>query len=599
MNETTNDKILGQVMEKVGANGILTSYEALLLSLQLLGWAKMSRSGELREELTIQQRSYADPNWLTKVGDELIKISDTLRLAYANWNTPSRLTPSLLLAAVDLCIRLAETGMIDTFDPTDSFVQYLGKDASEYAIPPELADVMTNLAMIEPHSSVYTPWLNSIQLASRAAKRGASVYMETMRVPLLPSLIGVFAKGQIIFAHGDPIREPSAVEGGELTKFDVCLAFPQIGLRYTSEVVDRDLYGRFGEQHTNSGTLLSIWHIMAQTRGRVVIVVPHSLLFSAGYERAMREELLRKGIIEAVIAMPSGLLSYNNLSFALLVLNMSASRKSIRFVNADDDRFREPISKARAKLIDIEGIIARATGSLTDELVAEMSTDDVLANDTMLLVSRYVLSESTRKTEHLLSLSSIRKLGEIVSILRPMPTISSDKAVKAWEVGTTDLPEFAYIAQPTKEVRIDPDTSLNNLQLFLQPLDIVVIIKGSVGKVGIVPENVPPPGEGGWIVGQSAVILRVIDHRIMSPKVLCVYLRSPIGKELMEGIAVKGATISLIHQRELRQLQVVIPSKKDAVEVGNVLDEQARIQLEIEDLRTQQAELAKLFWTLD
>jgi type I restriction enzyme M protein len=597
MNDTTNERILGQVMEIVGANSPLTNFETMTFSLQLLGWAKMSQAGEMKGALRMQQSAYADPNWLMKTWDALAKRSDILNAAYSNWKMPMRLSPSLMGAAIDLCLRLAETGMLAKFDPTDCFSQFFGKESGEFSLPSELADVMTTLANIEPSTSVYTPWNNSIQLAVRAARLGANAYVESIREPLLPALISMFVNGQIEVAQGDPIRDPSAVERGKLRQFDICLAFPPIGLRYTPDVLERDLYGRFRER-TNSGTVLAIWHIMAQTRGRAVIAVPHSLLFSPGGDRSIREELLKRGLIEAVIAMPSGLLAHTNLSFALLVLNISEPRHSIRFVNAEDERFREPISKARAKLIDIEGIVARATGSLTDELVVETTTAEVFANDTMLQVNRYVLPESTRKTECLLASSQTKQLGEIVSILRPMPT-SSDGAVRAWEVGAADLPEFAYIAPPTKEIGIDSATIQRNKHLFLQPLDIVMIIKGSVGKVGIVPMEIPPPGKGGWIAGQSAVILRVTNHDIMDPKSLAVYLRSPLGRELLDGIAVKGATIPLIQQRELQRLPVVIPPKKDSAEIGSILDEQASIQQEIEDLRSRQVKLAKQFWTLD
>lgn len=599
MNDTTNDKILAQVMDIVGANSPLTNYEALTFSLQLLGWARMSQTGEIKDELKIhriQQVPYGDSSWILKVWNEFANMPNRLGIAFRR--EPSRLEPSRIRAAIDLCIHLAETGVLDKFDPTDCFSQVVGKEAGEYSLPSELAEVMTALGRIEPLTSVYAPWNNSIQLAVRAAKLGATAYVESIREPQLPALISIFVDGAIDISQGDPIQAPSAVEGGKLRKFDTCLAFPPIGMRYAPDVLERDWYSRFKER-TNSGTVLAVWHIMAQTSGRAVIAVPHSLLFSPGADRSIREDLLRRGLIEAVIAMPSGLLSHTNLSFALLVLNMKESRKSIRFVNAEAGRFREPISKARAKLIDIEGIISRATGMLIDELVVEATTEEVIANDTILQVNRYVLPESTRKTEQLLASSLTKQLGEIVSILRPMPTTSNDDAVKAWEVGAADLPEFAYIAPPTKEVGIDSATIQRNKHLFLQSLDIVMIIKGSVGKVGIVPMDIPPPGEGGWIAGQSAVIMRVTNHDIIDPKALAVYLRSPLGRELLDGIAVKGATIPLIQQRELQRLPVVIPPKKDAVEIGNILDEQASIQQEIEELRSRQVKLAKQFWTLD
>lgn len=597
MNNTTSEKILYQIMD-VFKTSSLMNYESMTFSLQLLGWAKMSQLGVLKGALKIQERAYTDPNWIMKVWDELSKRSETLKAAYSNWKMPSRLEPARLGTAIDLCIRLAETGMLNNFDPSDCFTQIVGKEAGENSLPPELADIMTSLARIEPSTSVYTPWDNSINLAVRAARLGAEAYIETVREPLLPALISMFVDGRIEVVHGDPIREPSAVEEGKLRKFDTCLAFPPIGIRYAPKDLNRDWYGRFREQ-TNSGTVLAVWHIMAQTSGRAVIGVPHSFLFSPGSDQNARKELLKEGLIEAVIAMPSGLFVHTNLSFALLVLNMSKPSQSIRFVNAEAHRFREPISKARAKLTDIEGIFTRATGTLTDEFVKEVSTEDVLANNTMLQVNRYVVPESIRKTEQLLASTQTRPLGEIVSIIRPMPTTSSDDAVKALEVGAADLPEFAYISPPIKDVKIDPATAQRNKHQFLQPFDIVLIIKGSVGKIGIVPKDIPQSGEGGWIAGQSAVILRVTNPDLINPKALAVYLRSPLGRELLDGIAVKGATIPLIQQRELQQLPIIIPKIKEAAKIGNILDEQASIQREIEKLRAHQANLSKQIWSLD
>lgn len=598
MNDTTNEKILEQVMDIVGPNSHLTNYEALIFSLQLLGWARMSQTGKLRDELKIQriqQVPYSDSSWLKNVWDELANMPNRVGLAFSK--VPSRLEPSLIRAAIELCVRFAETGVLDKFDPTDCFYQVLGREAGEYTLPPELADVMIALAKIESDNSVYTPWDNSLQLTARATKLGAAAYMETVIEPQLPALISMFVDGEVKIVHGDPISKPSAIEGGKLRQFDTCLAFPPIGRRYAPEISERDLFGRFRER-TNSGTVLAVWHIMAQTRGRAVIAVPNSILFSPGADKLVREDLLNRSLIEAIIAMPTGLLAHTNLSFALIVLNMSSPRQTIRFVSAEGNRFREPISKARARLIDLEGIVARASGTLKDELVVDVPTEAVFANDTILQVSRYVLPESKRRTDKLLASSPTQKLGEIVSIIRPMPTTNNDNAVKAWEVGAADLPEVAYIAPPTKKVGIDPATAQKSKHQFLQPLDIVLIIKGSVGKVGIVPNDIPPQGEGGWVIGQSAVLLRVNDPNIIDPRALALYLRSPLGQELLKGLAV-GATIPLIQQRELQRLPVVIPDKKEAAEIGNTLDEEAKIQREIEKLRTRQTELAKRIWALD
>lgn len=597
MNDSKNERILQQVMDIF--RGPIPAHDSLVFSLQLLCWAKISKDNHMPDGLKIQARPFADPHWVRDVWSDLGQRSGIIGAAYSGGKIPARLEASRLGAAIELCMHLSETGVMDSFDPSESISQIVGRDIGEYFLPVELIHAMTTLAGIGQGSSVYCPWDSCAQLAAQAAKMGASAYVETANDPMLPALVSMFAAEGIEIAHGDPIREPTAVEGGKLRQFDTCVSFPPLGLRYTAEVIGRDWYNRFQDRRS-SGAVLAVRHIMAQTTGRALIAVPYSLLFSPGGERALREDLIKQEAIEAVISMPSGLLVNTNTSFALLVLDMRSQHKTIRFINAESDHFREPIprARARARLVDIEGIISRVDGAITDSFVAEVHVDEVVRNDYILQVNRYVLPEWQRKIEDILAASKTRHLGDIVTLVRPMPLASGDDIINALEVVTADLPEMGYIPPPTKDVQIDRTSALRR-QLFLRPYDVLLIIKGSVGKVGIISETVPEPGEGGWLAGQSAVVLRVDDPKELDPRTLAMYLRSPLGQKQLEAIAVQGATIPMIQLRELQRLLVVIPTKKEAAEIGGILDEQAKIQCEIEKLRAQQAELAKHVWTLD
>ena len=77
------------------------------------------------------------------------------------------------------------------------------------------------------------------------------------------------------------------------------------------------------------------------------------------------------------------------------------------------------------------------------------------------------------------------------------------------------------------------------------------------------------------------------------------YLRSELGQKLLESISVQGATIPMIQLRELQKLPVIVPPMQEAKRIGGILDEQAKIQSEIYELRSHQAELAKTVWTLE
>lgn len=127
-------------------------------------------------------------------------------------------------------------------------------------------------------------------------------------------------------------------------------------------------------------------------------------------------------------------------------------------------------------------------------------------------------------------------------------------------------------------------------------MDIVLIIKGSVGKVGIVPQDVPLPGPGGWAAGQSAIVLRAKDNRI-DPRAMAVQIRSPRGQEVLN-FAITGATIQLVPLKMLMKLPIFVPDLQTARQAAEVLGQETKIQYEIDRLRQSRAMLASDLWQL-
>jgi type I restriction enzyme M protein len=124
---------------------------------------------------------------------------------------------------------------------------------------------------------------------------------------------------------------------------------------------------------------------------------------------------------------------------------------------------------------------------------------------------------------------------------------------------------------------------------------LVLVIKGSVKKLGIAPSTVPPPGPGGWIVGQSAIILRTTHKSAIDPRALAMQLRSPFGQELLQSI-ISGATIPMIQLRELMRLAVLVPSPETSQRAIEALETEAKLQEEIVELKAKQDRLAAQLW---
>ena len=102
--------------------------------------------------------------------------------------------------------------------------------------------------------------------------------------------------------------------------------------------------------------------------------------------------------------------------------------------------------------------------------------------------------------------------------------------------------------------RVAVPTVEENADQFLRPYDIVPIIKGSVGKVGIVPNDVPEPRHGDRVAGQSAIVLSA-GQDLLAPRAIAVQLRSETGQNVLK-LATTGATIQLNPLKMLMQMPV-------------------------------------------
>ena len=594
------EKIIWQVRDALRVSTPYSEEDLLVFTLQLLAWTKLSFNNSIELDFHIQNMRSVDTLGLKSIFDELAKKEGIVGQAYTGLKTTANSEISGLQKAIELCIKLGEAGMLDTFHPTDAINLINFKYLGEINIPPEIADLMIGLISNQPNS-IYTPWDFGAQLAGRALKTNIDVYLEVPKQTSLPALIGLLLGGNINIKYSDPISSPQFIESGKLQQFDVSVAIPPVGIRYEVDVIDRDWFGRFPER-TNSGSVLTVRHLLAQTKERVVIAAPNTLLSSPGYEKTLREDLIHKGMVEAVISMPSGLSPFSNITniaMSILVLDPRGGHKQIRFVNADNECFREPTSKAKARLVQVDQLIALAKGQLDNDNVVTTPTEEVIQNDHQLLVSRYILADSSKRIQTILASKNTITLGDLVSTIRPMPTIQdSHSYIEAQEVGAADLTKFGYIKTTGRKVKIDSDIAQKNKHQFLKPLDIVLIVKGSVGKVGIVPADLPTQGNGGWVAGQSATILRVNDPSKINPRALAIYLRSELGQELLKSI-VSGATIQLIQLRELLRLQIIIPTYEEQLAIANALDEEATIQEVIEAQINKQSKISANFWKLD
>jgi len=578
------DKIISQMLDSLRSSG-LAPEQRFQLCLLILAWVKVSAKKAIPEELRLTPKLLDDPS----------KTREALALFGGDIGEDIRI-PDGIRPTFELALRLSEAGVLQQLDAADAICALDSRYFSEGALPPEVATLLVALSRIAPGDSVYTPWDTGGQLAARAARTAANVFLEVPPRWPIAAFVSILQDKPFESRFSDPIRNPSAVENGKPRKFDVAVSCPPFGLRYDADVAQQDWFGRFPEQ-TSSGAVLAIRHLLSQARRRVVVATSHAVLFSGGVEQQLREDLVRKGIVEAVIDLPSGVFTTTNIPFAILVLDPAGGHDNIRFINADSQEYREPVSKARSRLINLDGLVELVFNEVETENTAVVASSDVLKQEALLLVGRYLLPAAKKRVLQLIRNRDCRLLGELVFTVRPMPTITATQdSIEAREIGAADLPPFGYITTPGRFVLIDRLVSSNNAKQFLRPLDLVLIIKGSVGKLGIVPKEVPPPGPGGWVAGQSAIVLRS-NESVIDPRAMAVQLRSELGQEVLK-FATTGATIPLIPLKMLLKLPIFVPDRETVQKAVDALEQETKLQREIDRLHQAQTEFAKDLWTL-
>ena len=590
------NRAIYQIVDSVRGTG-LDRDKSLELALQLLAWEKLSRKNRIAKELAFSAEYIKYPEKVLNVFQALSASGGLMFKAFSNIPPVIGVNPYALRDALEVVSRLSATGVLENVDVLNLAEERFISPVGGYLnMPGEVADLMSAIADIRSSDSVYTPWDSSFaQLASRAAIKSKDVYYESILHSSIPALVSLLSTNEFEVSISNPILQPTAIEGGKPRLFDITVAFPPFGMKYPADEIRRDLFNRFPER-TTIGSVLAVRHAISQTKSKLVIAVQNSLLFSHGYEKELRKDLVEKGMIEAVIAMPNGLLSLTNIAFTILVVNPKGGLNSVRFINADSPEFYVGVARTRNDLRNIDGLLELIKSNKESTNCSIVSNQVVLSNDAQLQVDRYVVSDSRKRLEK--QLSGLRKiqLGDIARTVRAIPLGSIEsKPIAAMEIGAADLSQFGYIAPKGKTISVDENLAKRYEDCFLRPLDIVLIVKGSVGKIGIVPADVPGPGNGGWVAGQSAIVLRV--HPEYCAQSLFVQLRSPMGQELLAGI-VSGATIKLIQLRELMKLEVVQSTSDQDVKSREIIDSEERLEREIQKIRVEQESLSKNVWKL-
>jgi type I restriction-modification system DNA methylase subunit len=177
--------------------------------------------------------------------------------------------------------------------------------------------------------------------AARTAKkplvvRGQEINLSAWRIAKQRLLIH---RVEAVLRQGDSLSSDAFSN----EEFDVVLCDPPYGAKPKMEHLDADARWSFGLPVRQSTDFLWLQHAIHHLadKGRAYVLLPKGSLFRHGLESQIRQEMVRRGAVEAVIALPSGSAQHTTLELSLWILRPPDSQggpRPILFVDASTDQ---------------------------------------------------------------------------------------------------------------------------------------------------------------------------------------------------------------------------------------------------------------------
>ncbi|HFG8934963.1 TPA: N-6 DNA methylase [Corynebacterium striatum] len=252
------------------------------------------------------------------------------------------------------------------------FATESGKSKGQFYTPAEVSRIMAQVLEIPkdaPRSTtVYDPTCGSGSLLIKvadAAPNGLSIYgQEKDNATWALSRMNMILHGNEThdIRQGDTLSDPKFLKGEQLQTFDYFVANPPFSVKTWKNGFDKefDRFEGFAEPPEKNGDYAFLLHMVKSLKsdGRGAVILPHGVLFRGNTEAAIREELIKRGLIKAIIGLPANLFYGTGIPACIIVIDKkdAANRTGIFMIDASKG-FEKDGPKNRLRPRDMRKVI--------------------------------------------------------------------------------------------------------------------------------------------------------------------------------------------------------------------------------------------------
>lgn len=354
------------------------------------------------------------------------------------------------------------------------FATMAGKKAGSFFTPQQVSEIMAQIVCPVENDRVYDPTCGSGSLLIRAARKGGFDRVQMYGQEVNSSAISMARMNMFIhgirdakIAWGDTLANPQHLDSdGNLMKFDCIVANMPFskdkwaeGFNPGGEVSDDentsktkkgkkkefkmepglDRWHRFdmGVPPASKGDWAFLLHMIASMsgNGRVAAVAPHGVLFRGASEGRIRQAIIEKNLIDAVIGLPENLFYGTAIPACIVVFRRGRSNTDVLFIDASK-QFKKEKAKNALRDEDVARIAAtykayRDGENAEIEKYSHVATlDEIKENDYNLNIPRYV---DTFEEEEIIDIDAVN--AEIAELKEQIAEVEAEMAKYLKELG--------------------------------------------------------------------------------------------------------------------------------------------------------------------
>ena len=324
------------------------------------------------------------------------------------------------------------------------FASEAGKSKGQFYTPSEVSRIMAKILKINKSTKspieVYDMACGSGSLLIKAgneAKEGTKVYLygqekDTNTAGLCVMNMFLHGNATAQIKVGNTLTNPRYIENENIRTFDFCVANPPFSVKkWSTDLGTEKEYGRFSgfgmppENCADYAFLLHMLKSMDPTNGRGAIILPHGVLFRGGQEEVIRKNLIKSGLIEGIIGLPSNLFYGTGIPACIIVLDKkdAINRKDIFMIDASKN-FVKDGNKNKLREEDIKKITDVYLERIEEEKYSKIVTiKEIEKEEYNLNIPKYIDSSDAEKTQDV-----------IAHLLGGIPEEDIEKLSKYWNV---------------------------------------------------------------------------------------------------------------------------------------------------------------------